>query len=99
MRGAQLRKYGAEVIKVCATGGVFSRNTEPGQQQMSEEEIRGRRGSAPVGPAGGGACAWRDGIKAAVRAGVNTIEHASLVDDEGIELATEHGVLAFDGYL
>ena len=30
------RKYGAEVIKVCATGGVFSRNTEPGQQQLSE---------------------------------------------------------------
>jgi imidazolonepropionase-like amidohydrolase len=34
------RKYGAEVIKVCATGGVFSRNTEPGQQQLSERELR-----------------------------------------------------------
>ena len=34
------RKFGAEVIKVCATGGVFSRNTEPGQQQLSEAELR-----------------------------------------------------------
>ncbi|MEQ1539435.1 MAG: amidohydrolase family protein, partial [Sphingorhabdus sp.] len=34
------RKYGAEVIKICATGGVFSRNTEPGQQQLSEEHMR-----------------------------------------------------------
>ena len=34
------RKYGSEVIKVCATGGVFSRNTEPGQQQLSEEHLR-----------------------------------------------------------
>src|SRR3546814_17229779 len=33
------RKYGAEVIKVCATGGVFSRNTEPGQLQVSEKEL------------------------------------------------------------
>ena len=34
------RKFGAEVIKICATGGVFSRNTEPGQQQLSEAELR-----------------------------------------------------------
>jgi imidazolonepropionase-like amidohydrolase len=34
------RKFGAEVIKVCATGGVFSRNTDPGAQQMSEAELR-----------------------------------------------------------
>ena len=34
------RKYGAEVIKVCATGGVFSRNTEPGVQQLREDDLR-----------------------------------------------------------
>ena len=39
-RVREQRKYGAEVIKICATGGVFSRNTEPGQQQLSEEEMR-----------------------------------------------------------
>ena len=39
-RVREQRKYGAEVIKVCATGGVFSRNTEPGQLQVSEPELR-----------------------------------------------------------
>jgi imidazolonepropionase-like amidohydrolase len=82
------RKYGAEVIKVCATGGVFSRNTEPGQQQLSEEELRAiadeahQWGLRVAAHAHGG-----DGIKAAIRAGIDTIEHASLVDDEGIKLA------------
>jgi imidazolonepropionase-like amidohydrolase len=82
------RKYGAEVIKVCATGGVFSRNTEPGQQQLSEEELRAIADEAHqwgirVAAHAHGA----DGIKAAIKAGIDTIEHASLVDDEGIKLA------------
>ena len=82
------RKYGAEVIKVCATGGVFSRNTEPGQQQLSESELRviadeaHQWGLRVAAHAHGG-----DGIKAAIKAGIDTIEHASLVDDEGIKLA------------
>jgi len=82
------RKYGAEVIKVCATGGVFSRNTEPGQQQLSEPELRviaeeaHQWGLRVAAHAHGG-----DGIKAAIKAGIDTIEHASLVDDEGIKLA------------
>jgi imidazolonepropionase-like amidohydrolase len=81
------RKYGAEVIKVCATGGVFSRNTEPGQQQLSEEELRAiadeahQWGLRVAAHAHGAA-----GIKAAVKAGVDTIEHASLADAEGIRL-------------
>ncbi len=82
------RKFGSEVIKVCATGGVFSRNTEPGQQQVSEPELRaivqeaqqwGLRTAAHAHGA--------DGIKAAIRAGIDTIEHASLADDEAIRLA------------
>jgi imidazolonepropionase-like amidohydrolase len=82
------RKYGAEVIKICATGGVFSRNTEPGQQQLSEEHMRviadeaHQWGIRVAAHAHGG-----DGIKAAIKAGIDTIEHASLVDDEGIRLA------------
>jgi imidazolonepropionase-like amidohydrolase len=82
------RKFGAEVIKVCATGGVFSRNTEPGQQQLSEEELRAiadeahQWGLRVAAHAHGAA-----GIRAAVRAGIDTIEHASLVDAEGIRLA------------
>jgi imidazolonepropionase-like amidohydrolase len=82
------RKYGAEVIKVCATGGVFSRNTEPGQQQLSEGELRviadeAHQWGLRVAAHAHGA----EGIKAAIKAGIDTIEHASLVDDEGIKLA------------
>ena len=91
-RVREQRKYGAEVIKVCATGGVFSRNTEPGQQQLSEEELRAiaeeahQWGLKTAAHAHGAA-----GIKAAIRAGIDTIEHASLIDAEGIRLAREHG--------
>jgi imidazolonepropionase-like amidohydrolase len=97
-RVREQRKYGAEVIKVCATGGVFSRNTEPGQQQLSEEELRAiadeahQWGLRTAAHAHGAA-----GIKAAIRAGIDTIEHASLIDAEGIRLAKEHGTwLAMD---
>ena len=84
------RKFGAEVIKVCATGGVFSRNTEPGQPQLSESELRSiadeahQWGVRVAAHAHGG-----EGIKRAIRAGIDTIEHASLVDDEGIRLAVQ----------
>ena len=97
-RVREQRKYGAEVIKVCATGGVFSRNTEPGQQQLSEEELRAIADEAhqwglKVAAHAHGAA----GIKAAIRAGIDTIEHASLIDAEGIRLAKEHGTwLAMD---
>jgi len=96
----ELRKHGAQVIKICATGGVFSRNTEPGQQQMSLAEMKGvadeahQWGLQVAAHAHGSA-----GIKDAIRAGVNTIEHASLIDDEGIALAKKHGAwLSMDIY-
>ena len=82
------RKFGAEVIKVCATGGVFSRNTEPGQLQVSEPELRAIADEAHQWGVRVAAHAHgAEGIKAAIRAGIDTIEHASLVDDEGIRLA------------
>jgi imidazolonepropionase-like amidohydrolase len=86
-----LRKYGAQVIKICATGGVFSRNTEPGQQQLSLDEMKAiveeahMWGLKVAAHAHGAA-----GIRAAILAGVDTIEHASLVDNEGIRLAVQH---------
>ena len=84
------RKFGAEVIKVMATGGVFSRNTEPGQQQLSEEELRAVADEAHQWGLRTAAHAHgASGIKAAIRAGIDTIEHASLVDDEGIRLAVQ----------
>jgi imidazolonepropionase-like amidohydrolase len=99
-RVREIRKHGAQVIKICATGGVFSRNTEPGQQQMSEAEMRAiveeahQWGLKVAAHAHG-----TSGIKAAIRAGVDTIEHASLIDDEGIALAKQHGAwLSMDIY-
>ena len=82
------RKFGAEVIKVCATGGVFSRGDTPGQQQLTEDELRAiaeeahMQGLTVAAHAHGAA-----GINAAIRAGIDTIEHASLLDDESIRLA------------
>lgn len=82
------RKFGSEVIKVCATGGVFSLNTAPGQQQLSEAELRAIADEAHqwglrVASHAHGA----SGINAAIRTGIDTIEHASLLDDESIRLA------------
>jgi imidazolonepropionase-like amidohydrolase len=99
-RVREQRRAGAQVIKVCATGGVFSRNTEPGQQQLSEEELRAIAEEAHqwglrVAAHAHGA----SGIRAAIRAGIDTIEHASLIDAEGIRLARERGtVLVMDIY-
>ena len=96
----EVRKYGAQVIKICATGGVFSRNTEPGQQQLSLEEMQAIADEAhqwglKVAAHAHGAA----GIKDAIRAGIDTIEHASLIDDEGISLAKQHGAwLSMDIY-
>jgi imidazolonepropionase-like amidohydrolase len=99
-RVREVRKYGAQVIKICATGGVFSRNTEPGQQQLSLAEMQAiveeahMQGLKVAAHAHG-----TTGIKDAIRAGVDTIEHASLIDDEGIELAKKHGAwLSMDIY-
>ena len=96
----EIRKYGAQVIKICATGGVFSRNTEPGQQQLSYEEMKAIADDAhmyglKVAAHAHGAA----GIKDAIRAGIDTIEHARLIDDEGIAMARKNGAyLSMDIY-
>jgi len=87
-----LKKYGAQVIKICATGGVFSRGNEPGQQQLTYEEMKAVVDEAHMAGLKVAAHAHgASGIREAVRAGVDTIEHASLVDDEGIKLAVQKG--------
>ena len=86
------RKFGAGVIKVCATGGVFSKNTEPGQQQMTFEELKAAADEAHMlGLKVAAHAHGAEGIKAAIRAGIDTIEHASLIDAEGLRLAKERG--------
>ncbi len=87
-RVREMRRMGAQVIKVCATGGVFSRNTEPGQQQLTEEELRAIAEEAHMwGMQVAAHAHGAAGIRAAINAGIDTIEHASLVDAEGIRLA------------
>ncbi|WP_332658161.1 Xaa-Pro dipeptidase [Brevundimonas sp.] len=96
----EVRKYGAQVIKVCATGGVFSRNTEPGQQQMTLDELTAVADEAHMWGIKVAAHAHgASGIADAIRAGIDTIEHASLIDAEGIRLAVQHGTwLSMDIY-
>ncbi len=84
-------KYGAKVIKICATGGVFS-NDAVGVQQMRLEEIRAVTDEAHMLDLRVAAHAHGpEGIRAAIEAGVDTIEHASLVDDAGIRMARAAG--------
>lgn len=91
-RVREQRKYGAEVIKACATGGVFSRNTAPGIQQLDLEELTAIADEAHFWGLKAAAHAHgAAGIKAAILAGFDTIEHASYIDDEGIKLAKERG--------
>lgn len=85
-------KYGAGVIKVCATGGVLSQGDEIGAQQMTEDEMRAAVETARLlGRRVAAHAHGTEGIKAAVRAGVTSIEHGSFLDAEAVRLMVEHG--------
>jgi len=89
----EVAKYGADCIKICASGGVLSKGDSPEALQFSDDEIRAvvgeahRLGRKVAAHAHGAA-----GIKQAVLAGVDSIEHASFIDDEAIRLMKEKGV-------
>jgi imidazolonepropionase-like amidohydrolase len=93
-------KYGVDVIKFCGTGGVFSKGDTPGAQQYTFQEMQAlideaHMASRKVAVHAHGA----EGIKSAIRAGVDTVEHASLIDDEGLQLAKKAGIyLSMDIY-
>jgi imidazolonepropionase-like amidohydrolase len=80
-------KHGADFVKILATGAVLSKGIPPDAQQYSDEELRaavveaGRWGRRVAAHAHGAA-----GIKAAIRAGVRTVDHGSMLDDEAIAL-------------
>lgn len=87
-----LRKNGAEVIKVCMTGGVLSKTDSVGAQQLSYDEIKAIVDEAHMlGLRVAVHAHGTDGINDALRAGVDTIEHASLADEESFKLAKAHG--------
>jgi imidazolonepropionase-like amidohydrolase len=88
----KVHKYGAEVIKICATGGVMSHRDLPGAQQMSYAEMKAVADEAHMlGLKVAAHAHGTAGINDALRAGIDTIEHASLADAESFRLAKEHG--------
>jgi imidazolonepropionase-like amidohydrolase len=92
-RARYLLDHGADFIKLIATGAVLALGSEPGALELSPEEMKAAcdeaklRGSYCIAHAHGA-----EGIKAAIRAGARTIEHASYLDAEGIALAKANGV-------
>jgi imidazolonepropionase-like amidohydrolase len=88
----RLLSNGADFIKLIATGAVLTRGTKPDSTELSEGQMRtavetaAARGAFVAAHAHGA-----EGIKVAARAGVRSIEHGSLLDDEGIEVMLRHG--------
>jgi len=94
------KKYGAKVIKFCATGGVLSKGTKVGAQQFSFEEMKAIVDEAHLlGLKVAAHAHGTDGINSAIKAGVDSIEHSSFISDEGIEAAKKNGTfLSMDVY-
>src|SRR6185436_2037361 len=89
----EVLRAGADVIKICATGGILSPTDHPEFTQFSPEELdvivreaAYRRGTKVMAHAQG-----VEGIKNAIRAGVHSIEHGIYLDDEAIDLMLKHG--------
>jgi imidazolonepropionase-like amidohydrolase len=93
-------KYGADLIKICASGGVLSKGDQPGTPQYTLEEMQAIAEEAhKLGRKVAAHAHGTQSIKDAIRAGIDSIEHSSLIDDEGIALAKQHGTyLVFDIY-
>src|SRR5437660_2660353 len=93
-------KYGVDVIKILATGGVLSKGDSPGAPQYTPEELKAAAEEAHMAGRKIAAHAHgTQGIKNGILAGIDSIEHASLIDDEGIRLAKERGTyLVMDIY-
>jgi imidazolonepropionase-like amidohydrolase len=88
-------KYGADVIKICASGGVLSKCDQPGTPQFTIEEMQAIAEEAhKLGRKVAAHAHGTQSIKDAIRAGIDSIEHSSLIDDEGIALANQHGTLS-----
>jgi imidazolonepropionase-like amidohydrolase len=93
VKARQFLQRGADFLKLIATGAVLTVGTEPGRQELSDEEMRaiveeankyGRKATAHAHGA--------EGAKAAIRAGVQSIEHGSILDDEALSMMKKRGV-------
>ena len=88
----QILRYGADFIKIIATGAVLTSGTNPGLPEFTEDELRAAVGEAELAGTHVACHAHgAEGIKRAVRAGARSIEHGSLMDEEAIELMASHG--------
>ena len=84
---------GVDFLKLIATGAVLAIGTEPGEPELTEDQMRAAVEVARAHHSYATAHAHgAEGIKAAIRAGVRSIEHASLIDDEGLRMAKAAGV-------
>lgn len=94
------RKYGVDIIKICATGGTTSKGTSPGVRQYAFEEIEAIVDEAhTLGMRVAAHAHGAEGIRFAIRAGVDSIEHSSLIDAEGLDLAKRNGTfLSLNAY-
>jgi len=87
-------KRGADCIKMMATGGVLTPGVEPGAAQLSEEELRaGVEEAHKVGKKAASHAQGTEGIKNAIRAGIDTIEHGIYLDEEAVEMMVQRGVV------
>ena len=95
------RKYGADLIKYCATGGVMSKNTNLNNRQYTLEEMKAIVDEAhTLGMKVAAHAHGLEGIKMAIDAGVDSVEHSSLIDQETIRFAISKGVfLSMDIYV
>jgi imidazolonepropionase-like amidohydrolase len=85
-------KYGADLIKVCATGGVLSLGDNPQHSQYTLEEMKAIVGDAHrLGRKVAAHAHGAEGIRWAAEAGVDSVEHGSYIDDAGIAAMKEHG--------
>jgi len=85
-------KYGADVIKICATGGVLSLGDDPQASQFTQEELRAAIADAHrLGRKVAAHAHGAQGILWAAEAGVDSIEHGSYIDDAGIAAMKAHG--------
>jgi len=92
MRVREILQGGADFIKIIATGAVLTGGTKPGVAEFSEEEMKAAVDEAnKYGTFVAAHAHGAEGIKMAVRAGVRSIEHGSLMDDEAIALMKQHG--------
>jgi imidazolonepropionase-like amidohydrolase len=85
-------KYGVDVIKILATGGVLSQGDSPGAPQYTFEELKTAADEAHAAGRKIAAHAHgTEGIRRAILAGIDSIEHASLANEEDMQLAKQHG--------